>query len=111
MSSRIKLIPLGAVLALAVVGASAQTTTTPSATTPPVTSTPPATLGVTPQEAGQANRNAVPRSDTGTVVRTAPSPADRARTAMDGNSNTTPMAGTSGDRPMRTMRRARADRN
>ena len=54
------------VLALATSGAFAQT---PAPTT---------TIGVTPQEAKEATQKAVPRADTGTVVRTEPSAADRA---------------------------------
>ena len=111
MTSYFKSIPLGAVLALALASASAQ------APAPAGTASAPATLGVTPQEAATATQQAVPRSDTGTVVRTAPSPAERASAAMSGNApgtgsatgstaqGTTSMNGTTG------TRRARADRN
>lgn len=63
-------------------------------------------VGVTPQTAAEANRQAVPRSDTGTVVRTSPNAADSARnaTGMTGSTDTTTGTGTS-------MRTARADRN
>lgn len=64
----------GAVLSLAATGAMAQTTPVPSN---------PTTVGVTPQEAAEANRKAVPRADTGTVVRTDESAADKAREAAD----------------------------
>lgn len=64
----------GAVLSLAATGAMAQTT--------PATNNP-ATVGVTPQEAAEANRKAVPRADTGTVVRTDESAAQKAREATD----------------------------
>ena len=63
-----------AVLSLAATGAMAQTT--------PALSNP-TTVGVTPQEAAEAARKAVPRADTGTVVRTDESAADRARQAVD----------------------------
>ena len=103
MNHYLKLIPLSAVLALATAGVSAQSTA-PSTTMPPATTTtPPATLGTTPQEAAAANQQAVPRSDTGTVVRTAPSATDRAQATMNGN--------TSSDGTMTGTRRARADRN
>lgn len=118
MNRYIKLIPLGAVLALAVASASAQTAAPAGAASAP------ATVGVTPQKAAEATQKAVPRSDTGTVVRTSPSPADRASDAMDNSrmgstSTTTGMpnatdAGTSGmtaDRATASPRRARADRN
>lgn len=64
----------GAVLSLAATGAMAQTTPVPGN---------PTTVGVTPQEAAEANRKAVPRADTGTVVRTDESAADKAREAAD----------------------------
>lgn len=84
-------------------------------------STAPAGVGTTPQTAAEATRKAVPRADTGTVVRTAPSAADRARqanaTAPAANSDSTPAASTGStagmdarSRPGR-MRPARADRN
>jgi hypothetical protein len=57
------------------IGALAQSTAPGGA---PMTSTP-AGVGTTPQTAADATRKAVPRADTGTVVRTAPSAADRAR--------------------------------
>ena len=98
----------GALLALAAAGAFAQTT-------PPASgASAPSTLGVTPQDAARANQQAVPRSDTATVVRTAPSPASRASAAMDGTSGTaTGTTGTAGQGGMATggARTARADRN
>ena len=117
MKRHIKSISIGALMALAVVGASAQTTM------PAAGASAPATLGVTPQEAATANRQAVPRSDTATVVRTAPSPAQRASDAMSGNTTTAPaatngstasttaMGGTPRNGAMGTTRAARADRN
>ena len=106
MNRHHKKICLSAVLALTALSATAQTgTTTPA--------TPPAAVGVTPQAAAEANRNAVPRSDTGTVVRTGPSAENRARAAMngDGARTTTGSTDSTGNRSARTMRRARADRN
>jgi len=99
-------------LALAAAGASAQTGTAP---TPPGGQ--PASVGVTPQTAAEANQRAVPRSDVGTVVRTAPSAADRTRDAAGnvgaatgaGMTAATPMAAPAAPAPM--PRRARADRN
>ena len=118
MNRYIKLIPLGAVLALTVASVSAQTTAPAGAASAP------ATLGVTPQEAAEANQKAVPRSDTGTVVRTSPSPADRASDAMSdrpagttgttsgmSNGTGTGTSGMTGDRSTESPRRARADRN
>ena len=103
MNSQNKMIFLSAVLALTATNAAAQTGTTAPAT-------PPAAVGVTPQTAAEANRNAVPRSDTGTVVRTGPSAENRARAVMDSN-GTGAATNTTGNRPARDMRRARADRN
>ena len=112
-----KLIPLAAVLAFAVGGAWAQTSM-------------PDAVGVSPKTAAEATQKAVPRSDTGTLVRTSPSAVDKAKSAMDnttsgtaapatttapsGASNTTTSADTM---PMKRaakttpMRPARADRN
>ena len=114
----LKLIPLGAVLALVMASVSAQTAA------PAGTASAPATLGVTPQEAAKANQQAIPRSDTATVVRTAPSPAQRASAALNGNTTAMPSgtgtAGTtamnsgttgSGNGSLSGTRRARADRN
>ncbi|MDQ3059267.1 MAG: hypothetical protein M3R45_07025 [Pseudomonadota bacterium] len=112
MNSYTKMLPWGAVLALTVMSAAAQTTPPASA---PATPSTPGTVGVTPGEAAEANRQAVPRSDTGTVVRTAPSAADRAGAALD--SGTTDTTGVNADgSPTRatgtpTVRRPRADRN
>ena len=119
MKNYIKSIPLAAVLALALSSVSAQTTApmgAASATT---------TIGVTPQEAATATQKAVPRSDTATLVQTAPSAADKARSTMNdapttttttttnGNTATTvaPVRSTPSNRPMTTTRPARADRN
>jgi len=100
MNRHIKSISLGALTALAVVSASAQT---PAPTTG---ASAPATVGVTPREAAAANQQAVPRSDTATVVRTAPSPAARASNAMSDNTGSTV-----GNDATGSTRRARADRN
>ncbi|MEP6964331.1 MAG: hypothetical protein ABI845_02515, partial [Polaromonas sp.] len=78
MQRHSKLIPLGAVLTLAAAGAFAQTPT------PPMTpSSTPNAVGVSPQTAAEANQKAVPRSDTGSLVRTSPTAADKAKAAMD----------------------------
>lgn len=114
MKNYIKSIPLAAVLALALGSVSAQTTApmgAASATT---------TIGVTPQEAAIATQKAVPRSDTATLVETAPSAADKARSTMNDATTTTnantatsvaPVRSTPSSRPMTTTRPARADRN
>jgi len=113
MNRYIQLIPLGAVLALTVASASAQTAT------PPATASPPATVGVTPQEAAEANQKAVPRSDTGTLVETSPSSGDKARAALEGSSTGSTATGAASSQsaapmngsPTTSTRRARADRN
>ena len=117
MNLHLKSSPLGVVLALVMASACAQTAAPASASAP-------ATLGVTPQEAAKANQQAIPRSDTATVVRTAPSPAQRASAALNGNTTAMPSgtgtAGTtamnsgttgSGNGSLSGTRRARADRN
>lgn len=133
MNRYLKMIPCSAVLVLTVAGASAQTTA-------PATSQPPTAIGVSPQTAAEAERKAIPRSDTGTVVRTAPSAADQTRSAVDNTTGTNTgrsasgtldtnrstadttttttttetnrTAGASGDSSLQTaMRRPRADRN
>ncbi|MBY0411204.1 MAG: hypothetical protein K2Q97_14015, partial [Burkholderiaceae bacterium] len=107
----------GVVLSLAASGAMAQAA--PAATTS-------TTVGVTPQDAAEANRKAVPRADTGTLVRTGDTAADKARAMNDkpGAATTAaPMAtqsaenpgtmnaGTAPTKPRNTPRAARADRN
>ena len=112
MTHHSKLIPLGAILALAAAGAFAQTpapTITPSAT--------PEAVGVSPQTAAEANQKAVPRSDTATLVRTSPSATDQAKSTMDNTSTSTTTTSSADTMPMKRtvkatpMRRARADRN
>ena len=88
-------------------GTTGTTGTTGTSNTPGMGTNQPATgVGVTPQTAAEANRQAVPSTDTGTVVRTSPNAADSAR-------NATGMAGRTGDTSGTgtTMRTARADRN
>lgn len=106
MKNYIKSIPLAAVLALALGSVSAQTPApmgAASATT---------TIGVTPQEAAMATQKAVPRSDTATLVQTAPSATDKARSTMnDATTTVAPVRSTPSNRPMNTTRPARADRN
>lgn len=65
----LKTLSVTAALALSAAGAWAQTSSTPT------------TVGATPQEARQATQNAVPRSDTATLVRTGPSATERASDA------------------------------
>ena len=74
----VKALSVGAAIVLATTGAWAQT---------PGTATTPATVGVTPQDAREATQKAVPRSDTGTLVRTEPSAADRANNAANDAKN------------------------
>lgn len=96
-------------LALGVLGAgaaSAQTATNPANPAP-------ATVGVTNQTAAEANQRAVPRSDTGTLVRTGPDAADTTRNATrqatTAAGNAAPMAADTGTAPR--ARSPRADRN
>lgn len=121
MNRYIQSMPLGAALALALAAGNATAQTTAPATAG--TASAPATVGVTPQEAAEATRKAVPRSDTGTVVRTSPSPAERASGALNNAGSpaaTTPATGTTGAAGTGTAgtagdgagtRPARADRN
>jgi len=72
----------GAVL-LAALSSVAQTTNS----TAPATTQAPAAIGTTPQTAAEATQQAVPRSDTGSVVRTAPSAVDQARSMSGSGTN------------------------
>lgn len=107
MKNYIKSIPLAAVMALALGSVSAQTTAPMGAASAATT------IGVTPQEAAMATQKAVPRSDTATLVKTAPSATDKARSTMNNATTTTvaPVGSTPSSRPMKTTRPARADRN
>ena len=115
MNRCIKSIPLAALLGLAAASAWAQ------APAPAAGASAPSTLGVTPAEAARANQQAEPRSDTATVVRTAPSAATQASGAVSGAANsaaTTTGANTTGSAMGRqnaagagNVRSARADRN
>lgn len=68
---------VGGTLALSVVGvALAQVAAPPAGMT---ASQPSTVIGVSPRAAASAVQQAVPRSDVGTVVRTGPSAADKAR--------------------------------
>lgn len=67
----IKTLTVGGALVLATAGAWAQTTT-------PTTPVPETKIGVSPRDAKEATQKAVPNSQTGTLVRTAPSAAERA---------------------------------
>jgi hypothetical protein len=90
MNISIKSIPLAVVLALTVASASAQTTAPIAAA-----ASAPTTVGVTPKEAAEATQKAVPRSDTATLVRTSPSPANKASDAING-STTSKTTGSNG---------------
>lgn len=101
----------GLVLSVAASGAMAQTAPATTNST---------TVGVTPQDAAEANRKAVPRADTGTLVRTGDTAADKARMASDkagANTTAAPMTAapvstdTAPAMPRTTPRPARADRN
>lgn len=117
LSTPLSTLLVSAALSVAASGALAQTTT-------PATN--PTTIGVTPQDAAEATRKAVPRSDTGTLVRTDDSAAQQTRDAVDAarpSNSATPAAilrndnTAATDTPVRsnqrttTPRRARADRN
>ena len=118
----------GSSVALAQTSGTTGTSTMPAAGA----SQPTTSVGVTPQTAAEANRKAVPRSDTATVVRTSPNAADTTRNAtgmnnttgvtnpsgtsgMNTTTDTTNASGTSGgmrgDGTVTAMRKARADRN
>lgn len=107
---------IGATLLAAATAAPAQTAATPN----------PTGVAVTPQAAVDAQQRAVPRNDTGTLVRTGPTAAERSRdtanpaadaaqsTVSSRSSSGVPAAGsgspeTSG--AVTTRRAARVDRN
>lgn len=106
---------LGVSLLAAATAVPAQTANTPN----------PTGVAVTPQTAAEAQQKAVPRNDTGTVVRTGPTAAERSRdaantgadaaqSAVSGSAAAMPNADrssldTSG--ALTTRRAARADRN
>ena len=102
-------VSLGLLLSLAALGAQAQAGGNAPATsnaTPPT----PDNVGVTPQTAEEANRKAVPRTDTGTLVRTGPSVADKVKQTRDETYTAAP-ANPDQPAPLRPARRPRADRN
>lgn len=114
-------LPVVAMTALLCVGSFAQPTTPTNPTTSttpgaaPMTSAP-AGVGTSAKTAAEANQKAIQRPDTGTVVRTSPSVADRARDAAPAAApaiNSTPMPSdtTAGVPRSNRMRAARADRN
>ena len=110
-------LPVVAMTALLCVGSFAQPTAPTNATTPttpgaaPMTSAP-AGVGTSAKTAAEANQKAIQRPDTGTVVRTSPSVADRARDAAPAiNSTPMPSDTTAGVPRSNGMRAARADRN
>ncbi len=87
----------------------------PGAATPSASA--PAAVGTSSQTAIEANQKAVPRSDTGSLVRTSPSVPERARQATSpSDTNTSGRATETPDQaqvgsPLRPSRPARADRN
>lgn len=88
MKHSIKALTAGAALVLATTGAWAQTSTGTNGST---VTTPSTTIGVTPQDAREAAQKAVPRADTGTLVRTEPSAAAKAENmAKDAKDAVTP---------------------
>ena len=90
MNGHLTSVSVGALLAFAAAGAFAQTT-------PPASgASAPGAVGVTPQDAAKANQQAVPRSDTATVVRTAPSAATRASAAVGSTTGSTGTTGATG---------------
>ena len=92
-------------------GATGSTSSTGSAPAQGMgTSQQPAGVGVTPQTASDANSQAVPRSDTGTVVRTSPNAVDSTRNAT-GMTGSTGMSSDSSTSTGTSTRTARADRN
>lgn len=116
LSTPLSALLVSAALSVAASGALAQI---------PAPATNPTTIGVTPQDAAEATRKAVPRSDTGTLVRTDDSAAQQTRDAVDAARPSSPAAPAAilrsdntaaTDAPMRsnqrkTPRSARADRN
>ncbi|AVP56511.1 hypothetical protein [Pulveribacter suum] len=93
----LKTLTIAATLALAASASWAQTSSTVN---PPETK-----VGVTPEDAKEATQKAVPRSDTGTVVRTGPSAAERAGDMTEdaknaANRGNTAPAAASGNAPM-----------
>lgn len=86
----LKFLMVGVAITGASVAAFAQTTTT----APMGSTLTPAAVGVSPQNAAEANRQAVPRSDTATVVRTSPDAVDIARTAASAATGSTATMGT-----------------
>lgn len=98
---------LASALVISAFTANAQTSNTAGAASIPsaTASQPNTAVGVTPQAAAEANRKAVPRSDTATVVRTSPSATDSARNATDMS------APIDGKNTQSTTLKARADRN
>ncbi|MCZ2496792.1 hypothetical protein GN316_08495 [Xylophilus sp. Kf1] len=88
----------------------------------PATTTAPANVGVTQSTANEAANKAVPRSDTATLVRTAPNAADRTKAAADSAQNSVGGTGTTANTtnasgggmataPAPMQRARKADRN
>ena len=106
--AQINAVLVGLAIAGASIGALAQTTTT----APMGSASAPAAVGVTSQSAAEANRQAVPRSDTATVVRTGPNAVDASRSAASAaQGSTSSMGARTGTGTGTTMRPPKADRN
>ncbi len=98
LTHSIKTLSVGAVLLLSAAGAWAQAVNTPSSSSPlPANET---VIGVSPAEAKEAIDKAVPKSDTGTLVRTAPSVKERAQDRLDDGSDKTNARDTAAPRSM-----------
>lgn len=103
--------------AIAILGVSVGVVAQTSVTAPMAGASAPTAIGVSPQTAAEANRQAVPRSDTATVVRTSPNAVDATRTAASaavGNRSVRTDASVARVTPSSqttTMRPPRTDRN
>ena len=73
----------------------------PANTLPAAPNQQPTAIGVTPSTGADANQKAVPRSDTGTVVRTGPTAGDRAKEAGTAAADATRSAASSAARATR----------
>ena len=80
LTHSLKPLTVGAALLLAATGVWAQTSTPAASNPQPATET---RIGVSPAEAQEAREKASPQSDTGTLVRTAPSATERAEGLVD----------------------------
>lgn len=110
--SKLQHVSMGLCLVVAALGAQAQAGNGPTTShTPSSATATPDNVGVTPQTAAEANKKAVPRADTGTLVRTGPSAADRVKETRDETNTTAAPANPDYPAPVKPARRPRADRN